>query len=469
MAKEITRPKDACGVFGVYGHPEAADLTYFGLYALQHRGQESAGIAVAREGRIDVHKGMGLVPEIFRKEDLSLLSGSHAVGHVRYSTTGASTLTNAQPFVVRHKGRTYAVAHNGNITNAHKLRAELEDSGSIFQSTMDSEVALHQLLGNVRGRSLREGLLKTAGELEGAFSMIFLTGQGEMIGMKDRHGFRPLCLGTLGQGYILASETCALDLVGAEFVRELDPGEMVVINDEGLTSFHLPEVPAPSTCIFEYIYFARPDSTISGLNVYGVRKSLGRMLAKEAPVDADFVMPFPDSGNYAAIGYAEVSGLPFEMAMVRNNYVGRSFIQPTQSMRDFAVRIKLNPVKEVIRGKEIIIIEDSIVRGTTSRTRVKALRDMGAKKIHMRVSCPPTVFPCHYGIDFPDPSQLIAAQMDTEAMAKDLGLDSLHYLSLEGMLEATGREMPRACFCKACFDGEYPVNVDPCQGKMCLE
>ncbi|MCG8470667.1 MAG: amidophosphoribosyltransferase [Desulfobacterales bacterium] len=469
MNKMMTEPKDACGVFGVHGHPEAASLTYFGLYALQHRGQESAGISVARKGRIEVHKGMGLVPEIFKKEDLTLLEGEQSVGHVRYSTTGESSLSNAQPFVVRHKGRSYAVAHNGNLTNAHHLKARLEESGSIFQSTMDSEVALHQLIRNVKGSSLEEGLVKTAQELEGAFSIIFLTGKGEMIGMKDPNGFRPLCLGRLGQGYILASESCALDLVEAEFVRELAPGEIVIIDDDGVKSL-LPEKKVqPSTCIFEYIYFARPDSTISGLNVYQMRKAFGRKLAEESPVDADFLMPFPDSGNYAALGYSEVSGIPFEMAMIRNHYVGRSFIQPTQSMREFAVRIKLNPVKEQIKGKEIIIIEDSIIRGTTSRTRVKALRELGAKKIHMRVSCPPTRFPCYYGIDFPDPSKLIAAQMETQAMAKHLGLDTLHYLSIEGMLEATGVSGAGSRFCKACFDGIYPVPV--CEGisKECLE
>jgi amidophosphoribosyltransferase len=464
---ENDRPRDECGVFGIHGHPEAAKITYFGLYALQHRGQESAGIAVAKDKRINVHKGMGLVHDIYTMEDLDKLPGTSAIGHVRYSTTGGSVLANAQPFIARHKNKTYAVAHNGNLVNAHTLKDELEEQGSIFQTTMDSEIAIHLFIKNVQ-KGFVDGMLETVSRLQGAFSFVILTGKGELVGIKDPNGFRPLCLGRLNGHYLLASETCALDLVQAEFVRELDPGEIVIIDDSGVRSLKAKTPVTPSLCIFEYIYFARPDSTIAGRNVYQMRKAHGKRLAQEAPVDADFVMPFPDSGNYAALGYSEESGIPFEMAMIRNHYVGRSFIQPTQSMRDFAVRIKLNPVKEQIKGKNIIIIEDSIIRGTTARTRVKALRELGAKKVHMRISCPPHRFPCYYGIDFSTKGELIAATKTIDELRDYLGLDSLHYLSIEGMLAASGVENPEGHFCKACFDGKYPVKFDPAISKNCL-
>ncbi len=466
------RPKDECGVFGLYRHPEAAKITYFGLYALQHRGQESAGISVHREtdGKIFSHKGMGLVPDIFKMEDLERIEGGSAIGHVRYSTTGDSVLVNAQPFVVNHRNRTYALAHNGNLVNAHSLRKELEEKGSIFQTTMDSEVFLHMFIRSLAGNTFDTALLRAAERVEGAYSMILLTSRGEVIGMKDPNGFRPLALGKLNGHYVLASETCAFDLVGAEFIRELDPGEIVIINEDGIRSLRHPraEGAKKAMCIFEYIYFARPDSTIDGANVYQMRKAHGRRLAQEAPVEADLVMPFPDSGNYAAIGYAEESGIPFEMAMIRNHYVGRSFIQPTQSMRDFAVKVKLNPVKELIKGKDIIIIEDSIIRGTTAKTRVATLRELGAKKVHMRISCPPHKFPCYYGIDFSSKGELIAAQKPLDDLTRHLGLDSLAYLSIEGMLEASGKENPEAHFCKACFDGTYPVPFDPKFTKECM-
>jgi amidophosphoribosyltransferase len=465
---DYERPRDECGVFGIHGHPEAAKLTYFGLYALQHRGQESCGIAVAKDKTIKTHKGMGLVPEVFNMHTIKDLEGETAVGHVRYSTTGDSVLSNAQPFFARHMGKTYAVAHNGNLVNAQTLKKQLEEKGSIFQSTMDSEIAIHLFIRNLREHGFVDGLVKTAASLKGAFSFVVLTGKGELIGIKDPNGFRPLCLGKLNGHYVLASETCALDLVEAELIRELDPGEIVIINDEGVRSIKPEKTPAKSMCIFEYIYFARPDSTIDGLNVYQMRKAHGKRLAMEAPVEADFVMPFPDSGNYAAIGYSEASGIPFEMAMIRNHYVGRSFIQPTQSMRDFAVKIKLNPVKEQIRGKDIIIIEDSIIRGTTAKTRIKALRELGAKKIHMRISCPPHKFPCYYGIDFSTKGELIAARKSIEELRVFLGLDSLHYLTIEGMLEASGALNPEKTFCKACFDGKYPVEIDKNISKNCL-
>ena len=462
------KPREACGIFGIYDHPEAAALTYFGLYALQHRGQESAGIAVAKDMQIVEHKGMGLVSDVFDMDHLAQLNGGSAVGHVRYSTTGSSVLTNAQPFRVRHRKKSYAVAHNGNITNAHILKNELEQAGSIFQSTMDSEIFLHLFVKNLK-LGFEEALVETMSRLEGAYSFIMLTSKGEVIGMKDPHGFRPLCLGKLNGNYVLASETCAFDLVEAEFVREIKPGEIVIIGEDGVKSIQTPAAPNRAFCIFEFIYFARPDSTIYGQNVYQTRKAHGRCLAREAPVDADLVMPFPDSGTYAALGYHEESGIPFEMGMIRNHYVGRTFIQPTQSMRDFGVRIKLNPVKELLKGKDLIIIEDSIIRGTTIKTRVKSLRKLGVRNIHMRVAGPPHRFPCHYGIDFSTRGELIAASKSVTELRNYLGLDSLHYLSIKGLLNSTGIENPQQHFCKACFDGCYPVSFDAMVSKDCLE
>lgn len=463
------KPREACGLFGVFDHAEAAKLCYFGLYALQHRGQESAGISVANNGMIDEHKAMGLVSDVFAGPQLASLTGPSAIGHVRYSTTGSSVIANAQPLVIRHRHRAYAVAHNGNLVNAHMLKAELEEDGSIFQSTMDSEIFLHLFVRNLR-LGFEQALLATVARLKGAFSMVAMTNQGELIGIKDPNGFRPLCLGRLNSGtYILASETCALDLVQAEFIRELDPGEIIIISKDGIRSLKTPQSGKRHFCIFEFIYFARPDSNIFGQNVYLTRKAHGRRLAKEAPVSADLVMPFPDSGTYAALGYSEASGIPFEMGMIRNHYVGRTFIQPTQSMRDFGVRVKLNPVKEVLKGKDIIIIEDSIIRGTTVKTRVRALRELGVKKVHLRVSGPPHRFPCHYGIDFSTKGELIAASMSVEDLRDHLGLDSLYYLSLNGLLSSTQTDEPADHFCKACFDGCYPVAFDENLSKSCLE
>jgi len=462
------KPRESCGVFGIHSHPDAAKLTYFGLYALQHRGQESAGIAVVRDQAIAVHKGMGLVPEVFDISLLGQLKGQNAIGHVRYSTTGSSVLENAQPFVVRHKTKAYAVAHNGNLVNARMLKDELEESGSIFQTTMDSEIVLHLFVHNLN-LGFEQALLATVTRLRGAYSMTLLTSRGEVIGVRDPNGFRPLCLGKLNGSYVLASETCALDLVEAELVREIDPGEIVIISDTGIKSLNPHPVVNPTFCIFEFIYFARPDSTIYGKTVYSIRKAHGRRLAAEAPVDADLVMPFPDSGTYAALGYSEASGIPFEMGMIRNHYVGRTFIQPSQSMRDFGVRVKLNPIKEVLKGKNIVIIEDSIIRGTTVKTRVKALRELGVKRIHMRVSGPPHRFPCHYGIDFSTRGELIAADKSVEELKNFLGLDSLSYLSIDGLLQSTGIENPENNFCKACFDGCYPVEFDKEVSKDCLE
>jgi len=462
------KPRESCGIFGICDHPEAASLTYFGLYALQHRGQESAGIATIQGDTIIEHKGMGLVSDVFDMGHLSVLEGRSAVGHVRYSTTGSSVLTNAQPFLVRHRKKSYAVAHNGNIVNAHTLKDELEESGSIFQTTMDSEIFLHLFVKNLE-HGFEQALVKSVSRLQGAFSFVMLTSLGEIIGIKDPYGFRPLCLGKLNGSYVLASETCAFDLVEAEFVRELDPGEIVIIGPDGIKSIKTSPATRRAFCIFEFIYFARPDSTFYGQNVYLTRKAHGRRLAEEAPVEADFVMPFPDSGTYAALGYSEASGIPFEMGMIRNHYVGRTFIQPTQSMRDFGVRIKLNPVKKLLKGKDIIIIEDSIIRGTTVRTRVKALRELGVRKVHMRVSGPPHRFPCHYGIDFSTRGELIAARKTVEELRDFLGLDSLYYLSIDGLLNATEIKSPENNFCKACFDGCYPVAFDTQLTKDCLE
>jgi amidophosphoribosyltransferase len=467
VANQSDRPRDACGLFGIHGHPEATRMTYFGLYALQHRGQESAGIATIQGQRVVGHMGMGLVPDVFDDQHLDQLKGSSAVGHVRYSTTGSSVLINAQPFVVHHRKRSYAVAHNGNLVNAHYLKKELEEAGSIFQTTIDSEVFLHLFVKSIH-LGFEKALVETVQRLKGAFSMVMLTSEGEIVGIKDPLGFRPLCLGKLNGSYVLASESCALDLVEAELVRELDPGEIVIIGKDGVRSIKTDKPAERTFCIFEFIYFARPDSTFFGKNVYQVRKAHGQRLAKEAPVEADLVMPFPDSGTYAALGYAEAADIPFEMAMIRNHYVGRTFIQPTQNMRDFGVRIKLNPVKSLLKGKDIIIIEDSIIRGTTVKTRVKALKALGVNRVHMRVSGPPHRFPCHYGIDFSTRGELIAAKMSVDALADHLGLNSLYYLSLEGLLESTGMKDPEKKFCKACFDGCYPVEFDENLSKYCM-
>ena len=464
----LQRPRESCGLFGIYGNPEASKLSYFGLYALQHRGQESAGIAVAKNKDIVHHEGMGLVSDVFDMPILNHLKGKSAIGHVRYSTTGSSILSNAQPFVVHHKKKSYAVALNGNLVNAHILKSELEETGSIFQTTTDTEIFLHLFVKNLK-LGFEQALVETVSRLKGAFSFLVMTSKGEVIGVKDPNGFRPLCLGKLNGRYVLASESCALDLVEAELIRELDPGEIVIIGKNGIQSIKSHVKTRHTFCIFEFIYFARPDSIISGKNVYQTRKAHGRRLAEESPVDADLVMPFPDSGTYAALGYSEASGIPFEMGMIRNHYIGRTFIQPTQSMRDFSVKVKLNPIKEILKGKDIIIIEDSIIRGTTVKTRVKTLRNIGVKKIHMRVSGPPHRFPCHYGIDFSTRGELIAAGQSIKQLTQFLNLDTLYYLSLEGLLEATGIDHPDSNFCKACFDGCYPVSFDENLSKYCLE
>ena len=461
--------KEYCGLFGIYGHPEAARMTYFGLYALQHRGQESAGIVTWDGTRIREQRGMGLVADVFSERHLGKeLKGTVAVGHIRYSTTGASLLRNCQPFLVRFGDYHLAIAHNGNLVNTMELREELEATGSIFQTTIDSEVFVHLIAKFLGSCSLEEAVIKACNKVKGAYSILLLVND-KIIAVRDPHGVRPLMLGRMGDAYVLASETCAFDLMEAEAIRSVAPGEMLVIQDKRLQSYRICDPQPVKQCIFELVYFARPDSEVFGEVVYERRKQMGATLAQEAPVDADYVMPFPDSGFYAAIGYSQASGLPFEMSMVRNHYVGRTFIQPSQDMRDFSVRVKLNPVKSMIKGKRILIVEDSIVRGTTIRTRVKRLRELGAREIHMRVSCPPIRFPCFYGIDFSSKGELIAAHQSVDEIAKFIGLDSLHYLSIEGLLESVRGNGEKPPYCLACFDGDYMI--PPCaEGlKNCLD
>ena len=459
-------PKHYCGVFGIFGHPNAAELTYYGLYALQHRGQESAGIVTSDGRQFREHKGMGLVSQIFNGQILHDLVGKVAVGHTRYSTTGSSNLRNAQPLTVNSARGQIAVAHNGNLTNAAQLRDELENRGVPFQTTVDSEIILLMLAQpSQNGRDSH--LASVVRQIEGAFSLVIMT-ENELIGIRDPHGFRPLCLGRVDDAWVLSSETCALDLIHAKFVRDVEPGEIVVINRDGVHSIQaFPEQKRSAFCMFEYVYFARPDSTIAGRNVYKVRVEMGRQLAREYPVDADLVIPVPDSGVYAGLGYAEESKIHFELAFIRNHYVGRSFLQPSQLIRDFNVRVKLNLIEELVRDKRVIIVDDSIVRGTTCKARVKTLKDAGAKEVHVRVSCPPHMYSCVYGIDFPDRSKLMAANHSVEAIRDYLNADSLHYLSTAGMVKATG--LPKENFCLACWDGDYPVAYDPATDKEIIE
>lgn len=454
-------PKHYCGVFGIFGHPNAAELTYYGLYALQHRGQESAGIVTWDGEKFVLHKGMGLVPQIFGEEELKRLTGTMAIGHTRYSTTGSSLLQNAQPLTVNCGRGQIAIAHNGNLTNAAQLRDKLEGRGSIFQTTVDSEIILHLMA------QPDINLVQAIRQIEGAYSLVIMTEQ-EIIGVRDPHGFRPLCLGQLGDGWVLASETCALDLIQAKFVRDVEPGEVVIINQNGVRSIQaFPLQERRSFCIFEYVYFARPDSTIANRNVHKVRVEMGRQLAREYQIRADIVVPVPDSGNCAALGYSLESGIPYEMAFVRNHYVGRSFLQPTQLIRDFNVRVKLNLITELVRGKRVIIVDDSIVRGTTCKARVTNLKEAGAKEVHVLVSCPPHMNPCVYGIDFPDRKKLMAANFTIDEIRKYLNADSLGYLSQAGMVKATG--LPKESFCMACYDGDYPVPYDPKLDKLIIE
>jgi len=449
--------KDECGVFGIFGHPEAANLSYLGLYAQQHRGQESCGIVSSDGHRLRAHKGMGLVADVFKNDAVfETLPGKSAIGHVRYSTAGGNDLKNCQPIMVDYHRGSIAVAHNGNLVNAQETRNRLEQKGSIFSTTSDTEVIIH-LLARAEADSLADRLTEALQIIKGAYSLVFLT-ETRMVAVRDPNGFRPLALGKLDGAYVVASETCAFDLIEAEFIREIEPGEMIVIDKDGLKSFHPFGKVTPSPCIFEFIYFARPDSTIFGHQVYGVRKEFGRQLAREHAVDADVVIPIPDSGVPAAIGYAEESGIPFQLGLIRNHYVGRTFIEPQQSIRHFGVKLKLNPVREIIEGKRVVVIDDSIVRGTTARKIIKMIRNAGAREVHVRISSPPTSFPCYYGIDTPTRKELISSSHSIEEINRYVTSDSLGYLSLEGLIAAArSPEGGAVNFCDACFSGKYPV------------
>jgi amidophosphoribosyltransferase len=450
----------------VYGHRDAARLTYLGLYALQHRGEEAAGICTFDGRQMRLYKDKGLVSEVFSEEALKGLPGRCAIGHTRYSTTGSSRVINAQPIMVKYAKGSIAVAHNGNLVNARELREDLELRGSIFQTTVDSEIILH-LLAHNNHTSFEESLAKCLAQLKGAFSLLFLTERG-LIGARDPNGFRPLCLGKLNRAHVLASETCALDLIGAKFVREVEPGEVVLVNAEGVRSLHpfRGQDARLSHCLFEHVYFSRPDSIVFGESVQASRIKLGRQLALEHPVQADLVMPIPDSGNFAALGFSLESKIPFAMGIIRNHYVGRTFIQPAQEIRDLKVRVKFNPVREIIKGKRLVVIDDSIVRGTTTRARVKSLREAGAKEIHLRISCPPIRHSCFYGIDFPTRKELIANRLEIEEIRKFVGADSLGYLSLEGLLKSVGKP---GNYCTACWSGTYPIPFGGEGDKFALE
>jgi len=445
--------KDECGVFGIFGHPEAANMTYLGLYALQHRGQESAGIAASDGEQVRIAREMGYVADIFDGGTLARLPGPLAIGHVRYSTAGESKLANAQPILIDCAHGQIAICHNGNIVNARELRDELVRQGSIFQSNSDTEVILH-LYARSKARSVDDAIVESVAQVQGAFSLVMLTSD-RLIAVRDPHGFRPLALGRLGDAYVICSETCAMDLIGATYERDVAPGEVLIVSADGVRSIK-PFPPAPlAHCIFEHVYFARPDSYVFGRSVNEVRTELGRVLAREQPVDADVVVPVPDSGVCAAMGFAEQSGVPLRMGLIRNHYVGRTFIQPQASIRHFGVKVKLNPVRSVLNGRRVILVDDSLVRGTTSQKIVRMVRAAGAKEVHIRISCPPTISPCFYGVDTPRKSDLIAATHSIEEIREFLEADSVAYLSLDGLLSAVGSE--RRSYCTSCYTGNYPV------------
>jgi len=443
---------EECGIFGIWGHPDAANLTYLGLYALQHRGQESAGIVSSDGKKLFGQKAMGLVADIFTEDRIKKLPGHMAIGHNRYSTTGESAAMNIQPILVNFALGSLAVAHNGNLVNAGLLKDELEAYGSIFVMTTDTEVIVH-LIAQSRAATLHERIVDALSQVQGSYSLLMITEQ-EIIAIRDPHGFRPLSIAELDGAYVVASETCAFDLIEATYIRDIAPGEMVVINSKGIhSSFPFKQV-APSHCIFEFIYFARPDSMVFGQNVYTIRKSFGRQLARETEVSADVVIPVPDSGVPAALGYAEEAGLPFDTGLIRNHYIGRTFIEPRQSIRHFGVKIKLNPVRDALRGKRVVVVDDSIVRGTTSKKIIKMIRNAGAAEVHLRISSPPTAFPCFYGIDMPTRQELIASSHSIEEIRKYITADSLGYISMEGIHKVVPQPMD---FCTACFNGAYPV------------
>jgi amidophosphoribosyltransferase len=447
--------RDECGVFGIQGHPDAARLTYLGLYALQHRGQESCGIVSSNNEELRQERAMGYVADAFDQATLDRLTGASAIGHVRYSTAGDVSIREAQPFLVACQHGQIAVCHNGNLPFAREERRKLEREGAIFSSTSDTEVVLHGIARS-RASSVREAIPEVLRNTEGAFSMLFLT-PSELIAIRDPRGFRPLALGRLGDSWVVASETCAFDLIDAQYVRDVEPGEMLVIDENGLRSSHPLDRQTSSMCLFEHVYFARPDSLIYGQSVNESRHRMGARLAIEQPAEADIVVPVPDSGTVAAIGYSAESGTSFRFGLVRNHYVGRTFIEPKQSIRSFGVRIKLNPVRELIEGKRVVLIDDSIVRGTTSKKIVRMVREAGAKEIHLRISCPPTISPCYYGIDTPNKADLIAAQMSVEEIRKFIEADSLGYLSLDGMIEAIGISPNSSCV--ACWNEKYPTRI----------
>jgi amidophosphoribosyltransferase len=450
--------KDECGVFGIRmpdDFEDSARITYLGLYALQHRGQESAGIAVFDGTEAICHKGMGLISDVFKEEILSNMKGKVSVGHVRYSTTGASTVSNAQPLVIKYKMGNIALTHNGNLVNADVLRDLLEDGGAVFQTSIDSEV-IANLIARYAKNGLETAIQETMQAIKGSYSLAIMA-DDKLIGVRDPQGIRPLCLGKLGEGFILSSESCAIDTVGGEFLRDINPGEIVIIDGDGLRSFNIQEESRPSPCIFEYIYFARPDSTIDGISVYEARRNAGMKLASEHPVDADLVISVPDSGTVAAIGYAEQSGIPYGEGLVKNRYVGRTFIKPDQNLREIAVQVKLNPLKKNIEGKRIILVDDSIVRGTTSKKIINMLRKAGAKEVHVRICSPIIKYPCYFGIDTPSRKQLIGSNCSVEEIRDIIGADSLGYLSLDGLLASTS--CSNSDFCTGCFSGLYPMAV----------
>jgi amidophosphoribosyltransferase len=453
--QKIDAFKDECGVFGIFGHPEAANLTYLGLYALQHRGQESAGIAASDGERVRLTREMGYVADIFDGDSLAQLKGTLAIGHVRYSTAGESRLSNAQPILIDCAHGQISICHNGNLVNARELKDELVQQGSIFQSGSDTEVILH-LYARSRAGNIDDAIVESVSQVQGAFSLVMLT-PDRLIALRDPHGFRPLALGRLGDAYVVCSETCAMDLIGATYERDVEPGEVLIISAAGVRSIK-PFPPAPlAHCIFEHVYFARPDSYVFGTSVNEVRTELGRMLAREQPVAADVVVPVPDSGVCAAMGYADESGVPLRMGLIRNHYVGRTFIQPQQSIRHFGVKVKLNPVRSILGGKRVILVDDSIVRGTTSRKIVRMVRAAGAREVHVRISCPPTISPCFYGVDTPSKNDLIAATHTLEEIRSFIEADSVGYLSLEGLLTAVGPA--RHSYCSSCYTGNYPVAI----------
>jgi amidophosphoribosyltransferase len=445
--------KDECGVFGIFGHPEAANMTYLGLYALQHRGQESAGIASSDGQQVRISRAMGYVADTFDGPTLSGLPGPLAIGHVRYSTAGESKLLNAQPILIDCAHGQIAICHNGNLVNARELRDDLVRQGSIFQSNSDTEVVLH-LYARSKARNIEDAIVESVSQAQGAFSLVMLT-KDRLIAIRDPHGFRPLALGRLGDAYVVCSETCAMDLIGATYERDVEPGEVLIISADGVRSIK-PFAPAPlAHCIFEHVYFARPDSYVFGRSVNEVRTELGRVLAREQPVDADVIVPVPDSGVCAAVGYAEASGVPLRMGLIRNHYVGRTFIQPQASIRHFGVKVKLNPVRSVLNGRRVVLVDDSLVRGTTSQKIVRMVRAAGAKEVHVRISCPPTISPCFYGVDTPRKSELIAATHTLEEIREFLEADSVAYLSLDGLMSTVGSQ--RNSYCSSCYTGNYPV------------